>query len=530
VESDFAGVAAMHHEAGFSWVGVAPSNWARQATFVRSDDAGCSLPGKAVVRSLFNCLEQEGIRYCHWKSNIRLEETLVGAEDIDLLIDRRDAGLFHAILLKNGFKLTLSRSGIGHPGVFHALGLDEATSELVHVHAYFQIVSGDSLVKSYRLPIEEALLEQTCYLHGVRVPSPEAELVLFALRIALKHAGPIEMLMVNRHYGGISAELRWLREAADAARAETLCTTWFPTVDPPLLRQLLDAIETDRAVARRIFLGWRVAWRLRRLRRLGPMVGAISRLRRVLALLVNRLGRRRDLVLETGGIIIALVGPKATGKSTLGHELAIRLGQHLEVVRIHAGKPPATALTFLPRLLVPAARLLLSKERAGEYEKPERRREKRYSLLYTLRMTLLAYDRRKVLFRALRAATAGSVVISDRYPSETVGAIDSCCFDEPTVANCRSPLKRWLMRQERTLYEGLPRPGLLLCLVAPIETTIERDAQRLKQGGPDAAAVQRRWEFESRPEFFRTPAIRIDTSRSLDQTVRAVVGAVWPAL
>ena len=169
------------------------------------------------------------------------------------------------------------------------------------------------------------------------------------------------------------------------------------------------------------------------------------------------------------------------------------------MLRIHAGKPPATALTLLPRLLVPAARLLFSKERAGEYEKPERRQEKRYSLLYVLRMTLLAYDRRKLLSRALRAATAGSVVISDRYPSESVGAIDSCCFDEAALEKCSSPLKRWLMSQERALYKGLPRPGLLLCLEAPIETTIERDARRLKKGGPDAAAVRRRWELESRP-------------------------------
>jgi hypothetical protein len=91
-------------------------------------------------------------------------------------------------------------------------------------------------------------------------------------------------------------------------------------------------------------------------------------------------------------MIVALVGPKATGKSTIAHVLETRLGSHLDVVRIHAGKPPATALTLLPRLLVPAARLLFSKERTGEYEKPERRREKRYSLLYVLRMAMLAYN------------------------------------------------------------------------------------------------------------------------------------------
>jgi thymidylate kinase len=145
-------------------------------------------------------------------------------------------------------------------------------------------------------------------------------------------------------------------------------------------------------------------------------------------------------------------------------------------------------------------------------------------------MTLLAYDRRKLLARALRAATAGSVVISDRFPMESVGAIDSSCFDEAAVAKCRSPLKRWLMNRERSLYEGLPRPGLILCLEAPIETTIERDTRRLKRGGPDAAALRRRWELESRLESSGTPAIRIDTSRPLDETVRSVVGAVWSAL
>src|SRR4051794_6263117 len=298
------------------------SNCVREAASLQSEDEGPAVSSNAAIRSLFSSLERKGVRYCHWKSNIRLEETLAAAEDIDLLVDQRDADHFHTALLDNGFKLTQSRSGIGHPGVFHALGLDEASAELVHVHAYFQIVSGDSLAKSYRLPIERSFLEQTRYLHGVRIPTPEAELVLFALRIALKHTGPIEIMMIHRHYRSVASELAGLRKAANAQRAETFCMTWFPSIDPPLLRQLLDAIEAKRAVARRIVLGWRVARRLRGLRRLSPMVGALSRIWRVLSLLAKRFGHRRDLVLQTGGMIVALVGPKATGKSTIGRTLA----------------------------------------------------------------------------------------------------------------------------------------------------------------------------------------------------------------
>jgi len=519
----------MRHERGSVELDLlAPSNAAKDLS-IQSDDARQTVANGA-IQNLFKSLERKRVRYCHWKSNIRLEETLAAAEDIDLLVDPRDSGLFYAALFENGLKLTQSRADIGHPGVFHAIGLDEASAASVHVHAYFQIVSGDSLVKSYRFPIERSFLEQTRYLHGVRVPTPEAELVLFAVRIALKHVGPLEILMANRSYRSVSGELAWLRAAANAEHAEALCSAWFPSIDPPLFRQLLDAIETERAVARRVVLGWRVARRLRGLRRLSPMHGAASRLWRVLSLLAKRFRRRRDLVLQTGGPIIALVGPKASGKSTIGHELTTRLGQHLDVLHIHAGKPPATALTLLPRLLVPAARRLFSKERSGEYEKPERRREKQYSLLYVLRMTLLAHDRRNLLRHALQAATAGSVVISDRYPSESVGAIDSSCFDEAALVRCGSPLKRWLMNRERALYKGLPKPGLLLRLEAPIETTIERDARRVKQGGPDAEALRRRWELESRPEFSGTTVIRVDTSRPLDETVQTVVKAVWSAL
>jgi len=154
----------MRHETGAVKVDdtVRP-NWAEEAKSVQSEDAGPVVSSKAVIRSLFGSLEQKGIRYCHWKSNIRLKEALAAADDIDLLVDQRDTQLFHAALLENGFKLAQSRSGIGHPGVIHALGLEEPSLELVHIHAYFQIVTGDSLVKSYRLPIERSLLERTRY-------------------------------------------------------------------------------------------------------------------------------------------------------------------------------------------------------------------------------------------------------------------------------------------------------------------------------------------------------------------------------
>lgn len=483
-----------------------------------------------IIREFIDSLDRKAIRYCHWKSNIRLTDTLAGVEDIDLLVNRADAQAFQEAMLECGFKRAVSRSGIGHPGVFHALGLDEKSSELAHLHAYYQIVSGDSLVKNYRLKIEDLLLQETIEMHGVKVPSREAELVVFALRIALKHVAPIEILMVNRHYQGVAHEMVWLCKEADLVKAAALCTKFFPAISPVLFRQLLDAIKTENALVQRIVLGWRVAWQLRGERRLSSLRAGLSRFWRVLSLLLGRFRHRKDLALQTGGLVVALVGPKATGKSTLSSALAKRLGKELNVCRVHVGKPPATVLTIVTRAVMPIARLLFKSERPSEYQKPERRQEQNFSLLHVFHMTLLAYERRSLVRRAFRMAAAGDIVVCDRYPSTSTGAIDSSCFDDTALAKCRSVVKRKLMTVERALYKSMPRPDLVIRLMAPIDTTIQRDAERIKTGGPDSEAVQRRRALESDAEYDGTPVVHINTNRSISETVRDVVATVWAAL
>jgi thymidylate kinase len=244
----------------------------------------------------------------------------------------------------------------------------------------------------------------------------------------------------------------------------------------------------------------------------------------------GRLSRRKDLSLQTGGLIVALVGPKASGKSTIAKELSQRLGRHLNVIRIHTGKPPPSVLSWIPNLLLPLGRKLLPHERLREYETPEKRERRDYSLFYVARMTLLAYDRRKLLRCVLRQAAAGAIVLSDRYPSETAGAIDSSCFDDAAVARCGSRLKRWMMLKERGYYLGLPKPDLVLRLEAPMGLALERDATRRKEGGPDAEAVRRRWQLERSAEFPGTPVKILSTAAPLDETARLATTFVWDAL
>jgi thymidylate kinase len=491
---------------------------------------------RAPIRDLIARLARMNVRYCHWKSNVRLVESLAGAGDLDLLVDRRDAGRFQVALLESGFKPALSVAGAGHPGVFHAFALDPERAELIHVHAYFQIVTGDSLVKTYRLPFEETLLAGVRHLYGVPVPAAEAELVLFTLRIALKHTSFAEVLMVGRDYHAVPHELEWLRAASDPGAAELVWKAWLPDAPLELFRALMEATADSRAVARRVRLGRTVARHLLGWRRLGRPAVVASRTRRVATLALGRLGRhirpqrRRGLTPATAGTIVAFVGPKASGKSTLSAGMAQRLGKHYSVCGVHVGKPPATVLSLLPRLFLPLARRLFPRDRSSAYESRERREDRNYSILHLLQLIFLAYDRRALLRRCWRDAAAGSIVLADRYPSASVGATDSSRFDEAALARCSSRLKRWMMQRERALYAGLPQPHLVLRLTAPLETSIRRDAERDKDEGPDAVAVERRRRLETRTDYPGARVVTIDTDRPLEETMNVAMHAAWSAI
>lgn len=483
-----------------------------------------------VVRALFDALNEASVRYCHWKSNIRLGETLAGDQDIDLLVDRRDLPALQVIMTSCGFKATVERRSLGHPGLFHALALDDRTGRLIDLHVYQTVVSGDSLVKTYRFPLTERLLGDATMLADVRVPRPEIELLMFVVRTALKHTAPIEILKVTRKYRESASELAWLRRAADEATAEEMLPKIFPPADGALYRHLLEALADERAVLRRILLGRRLSRLFRPYRRIGRTAALASRTARLFVWLRSKLLRSGHLSLAGGGAIIALVGPKGTGKSTISERVASELGRHLAVRRIHSGKPPSTLATAFPRLFLPLARRLLPRERLSEYEAAENRRRRTYSLFHVGRMCQLAYDRSRLLSRAFRAAAGGTIVVSDRYPSLTQGAIDSRKFDDVAIDQAGSFLKRGLMRWERALYRDMPAPDIVIRLVAPVDVAIARDAARKKAGGPDATAVVRRWDMETVAEYPASKVFLLENAGSEDDAVRRAIRLVWGAL
>lgn len=487
------------------------------------------------VQMLVESLNASGIKYCHWKSNSSLAKALAGQTDIDLLIHRTDASRFRALLGQMDFRPAVTTDGEAFPAVEHYYALDEKSGVLVHVHAYYRIVTGESLAKNYRLPIEEMLLENTRDLGSVRVPSKAAELLIFTIRMMLKHTSWMELVLLSRYWDHMQQELLWLLEADCVDETLRLIKCWLPSVDSKLFADCITALKTPAPLFRRILLGYRLRSQLGFYARHSLARAWLGEVEKFTIMLLRRLiHSQRGMVPRNGGAIIAFVGPEATGKSTLLSEMSKWLGEHFAVEQIHVGKPKSTLLTVIPNLFVTMLRARFPAYRSthlqAKYANPAAAEKPPldYPLIFGVRSALLAHDRRSLLARAFSRAANGTIVLCDRYPSLRSGAPDSPQLCHLPAPASRYSIRRRLAQTESRLYREIPAPDLVIYLDAPLEVTIARNSTRGKKEPEDY--VRQRHSLATNLDFGEAPICRINTDQPLNQTLLEVKKAIWKAL
>ena len=487
------------------------------------------------IKKLIDELNSSGMRYCHWKSNSALAETVSGRTDVDLLIARQDAHLFRSILNRLSFRPATNTDGKPFPSTEHHYAFDSDSGIFVHVHAYYRVITGESLTKNYRLPLEDMLLENTREEGSVRVPTKGAELVIFTLRMMLKHTSMIELALLSRYGKQVQDEINWLTEADGLDEASGLLSRWLPPLDANLFSTCVAALKAPASLWQRVILGHRLRSRLRIYRRHSAIQARLSGIQRFMVMLLRRVGRsKREMIPVSGGAVIAFVGSEATGKSTLLSAMNDWLGQHFAVERKHVGKPAPTALTAIPSLLLPALRFLAPSYRSTRLESQNAsadqatKSRKNFPVIYGIRSVLLAYDRRSLLTGAFGRASNGTIMLCDRHPSLVTGAPDSPQLSHSSDSPRRYSIHRLLASIETRLYGEIPPPDLVVYLRAPLEVTLLRNSTRDKEEPEDY--VRLRHARSSNLEFGKTPVCKIDTDQPYDQTVAEVKNAIWNAL
>ena len=473
-----------------------------------------------LVADLLRALDGAGVVYCHWKSNEAINRTLTAENDLDLLVAREDGARFNAVVHGLGFRVARPTPDRQVPGLVDHFGRDAGSGRMVHVQAHYLLVLGDDMTKNYRLPIEDAYLASRHRVGPIAVPSPEFELLVFLVRMVVKHCPwDTQVARQGRLTPSERRELEFLSERSDAAVLEALRAEHLPFVSADLLavgRRALDARSgrVQRAVAGHRLLGALQPYA----RRSWPHDLGLRLWRRLRRRRGGPTGRRS---LDSGGLLVGVVGGDGSGKSSAVAEAAATFAGLFPTRAIHLGKPPRSRLTRVLGGLLRRLGVARETRRLPAWTDWDAVGYPGFG--FVLLHTLTARDRHRAHREARRAADRGALVISDRFPLQGIELMDG-----PRTAALEGldlgPVARWLVQREADYYRRIDPPDLLLVL------RVDPDVAVLRRPEQDADFVRRRAAEVWAHDWAGVDAVVIDASLPQDEVLAEVRNAIWAAL
>jgi thymidylate kinase len=484
----------------------------------------------ALVTQLCQTLKMEGINYCHWKSNVALDRSACGKNDLDLLVSRADVQRFTEILYRLGFKEARPDPERELPGILHYYGYDGQADMFVHVHAHYQLIVGDDATKNYRLPCEKAFLASAVQGDLFRVPSPEFELILLVVRMMLKHSAWDSMLSFHRNLSDKEKlELAYLRERVDLDLMQGALKQYLPFLDRTLFDRCLQTLlKPGRSLGMRYLAGRRLHYQLQAHGRCSDIVDTGLKLWRRFFWGIKRYlfkqPSRKYLI--QGGAIIALVGGDGSGKSTSVNELSTWLAKKFVTKRIHFGKPRWSLLSFVIKgLLRVGRRLGLFSNRKFSPQSPISHDSSELpSYSWMLWHVLTARDRYRAYIRARRMATNGGLVICDRFPLPQIKYMDGAQTGRMINKEKAPVLVRFLNQLEDNYYQNIMSPDVLIVLRVDPEIAVQRRADE------EASWIRNRSREIWNVDWTKTSAYVIDSGLPKAEMLASLKSMVWKAL
>ncbi len=482
---------------------------------------------------VLNDFHRQNISYCYWKSSRRVNRGLTGEGDLDLLIAKEDQHRAQAILLERGLKLFPCVAYRDHPAILSFLGYDEPSGRIVHLHLHFRLVAGNSLLKNYRLPWEEAILARTIVhpMLPIRMLDPVNEALLLIVRscLELRRSDPIMLRNWRAARQKFALDRRELAARVDRA---TLSSRAAELLDHDLADMLADAVYGEPTLEDQRRLRRRVQRHFAAHRTYNALEAGLRSLGRAVLWAAGSLNKRFlwaprpwSRRAPGGGRVVAVIGVDGSGKSTVVAAIRAWLSQEIDVVPIYFGtghgRPSLVLLPF--KLMVPLITLFIrTKPKGASHGKiSDRPPGLLYSALLMVWATVVAIEKRIKLSAAHRGANRGLVVLTDRYPQNEIHD-----FNEGLMMARLTRVPLWLRRFEATAYSLAHRvpPDLVIKLVVTPETAARREPDM------DPAVIRTRIAQVPRLAFPGARVVCIDAEQSLTDVIRAVKREIWSLL
>lgn len=475
------------------------------------------------IRNLFKVLNDNNIRYCHWKSTYHLNATMEGTTDLDVLFDSDQFILVESLILELGFRRFETVALRSYPGIHDFICLDD-TGIWVHLHLHYSLNLGDRWVKAYWFPVEKIILSRVHYIeeYNTFIINPDDELLIFCVRMSLKYRYPFKQQ-------GIWDELLFIKDKCGSKSIVYRdLLSYFPS-----LNRIIVYIYSSAKLSKNKLNGISKVIRdeLYLLRRFGYLKFKYLSLKRKSyryyvefrrRILSNySVGRR---AIPSGGRIIAVIGIDGAGKTSTLAKIEQLFAIQMNVRKVFLGNGRSGA-SWYRRIIFSFYRTKTkSKENDVSYNNYSQKNVK-VSWYYAVWILICLFDKEKNLKKAIAAKANGSLVISDRWPQRDVHGT----FDGSRI-NIENPTN-WIVKyvknreQKFLLLASLIKPDLVIRLRISPETSLERKPDELT-----LIEAKRNVQLLDNIKWNNSTMVDIDANNSVEYVNKAVRSEIWSLL
>lgn len=493
---------------------------------------------------LFATLNQAGVRYCNWKSRIRIPEGLEGRTDLDLLVDPRDNTAFREILSAHEVKHFRAAPGKEYPGIENYLGFDPGTGQLFHLHVHSQLVLGEQYVKNYHLPIEQDFLEDTNLQCNVKIPRPEVELIVFVVRSLLKYRDrdgikeTARSIIRRKKSGaggfpaGVIREARWLLDLTSLQQVQDQLLRWQGIIPADVVLELLQSLKNKTLTGSQIL-------RLRKSLRNALQSHQRESREKVTLRYFREDWRRKRKIFKSriqkrmtrpqGGVRIAFIGTDGAGKSTVIQQIQKWLSWRMSVRTYYMGKSRSLLTTQIAKRVTSLSRSVFSgcSRLFGKGSPITRLAGRNQRFWENISFLAEGWERNQQFHQSMLESEAGCIVLYDRYPLNGVQMFDRP-VDGPRIVTewngKTNGLERRLAGIEEGLYRQITVPDRIIALRVHPETS------RVRKPDHDYETIVQKARAIDQAILTVPGLMVIQADAPIEQVVQQVKSIIWDCL
>lgn len=437
----------------------------------------------SICSQLFENLKNDKIRYCHWKSNHRLEKALFGKTDLDILVHEDDKNLFFGILKRLEFKQMLPPLEKQYAQIEHYLGIDYPTGKVIHLHVYYRLILGQRFIKNHHLPIETLILDNLVTKNSVDIPCPELELIMLVIRAHMK----VDILSVIKHVAKdlvhsaytpfpvhIEEEMIDLISKIDLIKLDTFIKQTKLPLQEKVIGDFVDRFSKKKLRSWNVIQTWyNVFSNLKDYRRQSGLLYYLLYIKRAILSfsILLRIRPPEKKILTDGGRFFAIVGADGAGKSTLAEDVSEWLSWKLMVMKQYYGISKNNEVNYFLSLIAGIAKVLNFKRIA--------------SIINAQLWIRIARDRNRLSNRARDKVRKGCIIIADRYPLKELFNMREP-MDGPRLSMKDREKQKFWATKEKNYYEKMTVPDKVFLLKVSLaearrrKNDISIDAHKIK--------------------------------------------------